>query len=94
MRRVTATATHRVTATATRRATATATHRVTATATPLAFMRMLRIGDTGGGTSVDERERSESLVLSEPVSDHLEEDRRRGTIYARASTFLTVVAYH
>jgi hypothetical protein len=57
-------------------------------------MPMLRIGDTGGGTTVDESERSESLAIFRARSDRLEEDRRRGTIYARASTFLTVVAYH
>ena len=74
-----ATATRRVTATATHRVTATATHRLTATATPVAFMPMLRIGNTGGGTTVDESERSNSLAIFRARSDRLEEDRRRGT---------------
>ena len=43
---------------------------------------MLRIGDTGGGTTVDESERSQSLVIFRGHSDQLEEDRQRRTIYA------------
>ena len=55
---------------------------VTAMAQPLACMPMLRIGDTGGGTIVDESERFQSLVIFRGHSDQLEEDRRRRTIYA------------
>ena len=39
-----------------RRVTGPSTRRVTTIAQPLAFMPMLRIGDTGGGTTVDESE--------------------------------------
>src|SRR5262249_27457052 len=64
------------------------------TATRVAFMPMLRIGDTGGGTTVDEANALKSLAIFRARLDHLEKDRRRGTIYPRTSTFRTVVAYH
>src|SRR5215831_13133019 len=57
---------------ATPRVTATPTPRVIATATPLVFILMLRIGDTGGGTTADKSE----LAIFRVRSDHLEEDRR------------------
>jgi hypothetical protein len=47
----------------TRRVTIPPMRRVTTMAQPLAFMRMLRIGDIGDGTTVDGSERSDSLVI-------------------------------